>query len=207
MLFYLSNLNSNFTLTLGYPITRLWTTRPSALKHCNFLSGVNMALTVSCEHWVECPSNWDFQWMQNVHAFCVISLLEGGNPNARHHEKGLERATFCHGVELSYCLVTVRALTETWYQECEQTLIILLLSICYRSDFLWSCLSVSVESRRSVKHTAWDLRAKTLQNHELNMSEEGAEAAAPAQDQIQGFFTGNIMNFEWPKFDPARRIG
>ena len=58
--------------------------------------------------------------------FC---LLEGGNPNARHHGKGLERATFCHGVELSYCLVTVRALTETWYQECEQTLIILLLSI------------------------------------------------------------------------------
>ena len=56
-------------------------------------------------------------------------LLEGGNPNARHHGKGLERATFCHGVELSYCLVTVRVLTETWYQECEQTLIILLLSI------------------------------------------------------------------------------
>ena len=56
-------------------------------------------------------------------------LLEGGNPIARHHGKGLERATFCHGVELSYCLVTVRALTETWYQECEQTLIILLLSI------------------------------------------------------------------------------
>ena len=40
-------------------------------------------------------------------------MLEGGNPNARHHGKGLERATFCHGVELSYCLVTVRALTET----------------------------------------------------------------------------------------------
>jgi len=40
-------------------------------------------------------------------------VLEGGNPNARHHGKGLERATFCHGVELSYCLVTVRALTET----------------------------------------------------------------------------------------------
>ena len=38
-------------------------------------------------------------------------MLEGGN--ARHHGKGLERATFCHGVELSYCLVTVRALTET----------------------------------------------------------------------------------------------
>ena len=33
------------------------------------------------------------------------------------------------------------------------------------------------------------------------MSEEGAEAAAPAQDQNQGFFTGNIMNFERPKFD------
>ena len=40
-------------------------------------------------------------------------MLEGGNPNARHHGKGLERATFCHGVELSYCLVTVRAPTET----------------------------------------------------------------------------------------------
>ena len=40
-------------------------------------------------------------------------MLEGGNPNARHHGKGLERGTFCHGVELSYCLVTVRALTET----------------------------------------------------------------------------------------------
>ena len=40
-------------------------------------------------------------------------MLEGGNPNARHHGKGLERATFGHGFELSYCLVTVRALTET----------------------------------------------------------------------------------------------
>ena len=40
-------------------------------------------------------------------------MLEGGNPIARHHGKGLERTTFCHGVELSYCLVTVRALTET----------------------------------------------------------------------------------------------
>ena len=37
-------------------------------------------------------------------------MLEGGNPNARHHRKGLERAMFFHGVELSYCLVTVRAL-------------------------------------------------------------------------------------------------
>ena len=74
---------------------------------------------------------------QNSFANVLTSkVLEGGNPNARHHGKGLERGTFCHGVELSYCLVTVRALTETWYQECEQTLIILLLSICYRSDFL-----------------------------------------------------------------------
>ena len=40
-------------------------------------------------------------------------MLEGGNPNARHHGKGLERATSYHGVELGYCLVTVRALTET----------------------------------------------------------------------------------------------
>ena len=61
--------------------------------------------------------------------FVCLFLLEGGNPYARHHGKALERETFCHGVELSYCLVTVRALTETWYQECEQTLIILLLSI------------------------------------------------------------------------------
>ena len=37
------------------------------------------------------------------------------------------------------------------------------------------------------------------------MSEEGAEAAAPAQDQNQGFFTGNIMNFERPKFDSRRK--
>ena len=44
-------------------------------------------------------------------------MLEGGNPIARHHGKGLERATFCHGVELSYCLVTVRALTETSAEE------------------------------------------------------------------------------------------
>ena len=27
--------------------------------------------------------------------------------------RGLERAKFCHGIELSCCLVTVRALTET----------------------------------------------------------------------------------------------
>ena len=40
-------------------------------------------------------------------------MLEGGNPNDRHHRKGLERVTFCHGIELSYCLVTVRGLTET----------------------------------------------------------------------------------------------
>ena len=33
------------------------------------------------------------------------------------------------------------------------------------------------------------------------MSEEGAEATAPAQDQNQGFFTSNIMNSERPKFD------
>ena len=33
------------------------------------------------------------------------------------------------------------------------------------------------------------------------MSEEGAKAAAPAQDQNQGFFTGNFMNFERPMFD------
>ena len=44
-------------------------------------------------------------------------MLEGGNPIARHHGRGLERATFCHGVELSYCLVTVRALTETSAEE------------------------------------------------------------------------------------------
>ena len=33
------------------------------------------------------------------------------------------------------------------------------------------------------------------------LSEEGAEAAAEAQDIDQGFFTGNIINFERPKFD------
>ena len=33
----------------------------SALKHCSFLNLANIALTVSCEHWVECPSNWDIQ--------------------------------------------------------------------------------------------------------------------------------------------------
>jgi len=33
------------------------------------------------------------------------------------------------------------------------------------------------------------------------MSEEGGEAAAPAQNQYQGFFTSNIMNFEQPKFN------
>ena len=55
---------------------------------------------------------------------------------------------------------------------------------------------MSVEFRRSLKHTARDLRAKTLQNHKLNMSE--------AQDQNQGFFNGNIMNFERPKFDSRR---
>ena len=32
------------------------------------------------------------------------TVLEGGTPNARHHGKGLGRATFCHGVELSYYL-------------------------------------------------------------------------------------------------------
>ena len=32
------------------------------------------------------------------------------------------------------------------------------------------------------------------------MSEEGVEAVALAQDQNQGFFTGNIMNFKRPKF-------
>ena len=40
-------------------------------------------------------------------------MLEGGNSNARRDGRGLERATFYHGVELSYCRVTVRALTET----------------------------------------------------------------------------------------------
>ena len=44
-------------------------------------------------------------------------MLEGGNPNARHRGKGFDRATFCHGVELSYCLVAVRALTETVIQK------------------------------------------------------------------------------------------
>ena len=62
------------------------------------------------------------------------------------------------------------------------------------------CDLVCLESRRSLKRTARHLRAKTLQSHELDMSEEGVEAVALAQDQNQGFFTGNIMNFKRPKF-------
>lgn len=30
----------------------------------------------------------------------AYDLLEGGNPNARHHGKVLERATFCRGVDV-----------------------------------------------------------------------------------------------------------
>lgn len=32
-----------------------------ALKHCSFLNLANIALTVSCEHCVECAPNWDIQ--------------------------------------------------------------------------------------------------------------------------------------------------
>ena len=38
-------------------------------------------------------------------------MLESISPNAKHHGKGLDRATCCHGVELSYWLVTVRLLS------------------------------------------------------------------------------------------------
>ena len=63
---------------------------------------------------------------------------------------------------------------------------------------------MNVETCRSLKHTTSGLRAKTPQNHELNMSQEGAEAAASAQYQNQGFFTGNIMNLSRPKFNSRR---
>ena len=36
----------------------------TALKYCNFPNHLKMALTVSCGHWVECPSSWDIQYMQ-----------------------------------------------------------------------------------------------------------------------------------------------
>ena len=36
----------------------------TALKYCNFLNHLKMAWTVSSEHWVECTSSWDVQYMQ-----------------------------------------------------------------------------------------------------------------------------------------------
>ena len=36
----------------------------TALKYCNFLNHLKMAWTVSSEHWVECTSSWDIQYMQ-----------------------------------------------------------------------------------------------------------------------------------------------
>ena len=36
--------------------------RLPTLKHCNFLSCANIALTVSCEHWVKSPSNRGFHY-------------------------------------------------------------------------------------------------------------------------------------------------
>ena len=32
-----------------------------ALKHCNFLNRPNIALTISCENWIESSSSWDIQ--------------------------------------------------------------------------------------------------------------------------------------------------
>ena len=53
--------------------------RLPTLKHCNFLNCANIALTVSCEHWVKSPSNWDFQLSQKkVSAFCKILPFEFG---------------------------------------------------------------------------------------------------------------------------------
>ena len=33
----------------------------TALKNCNFFNQVNITLTISCDHSLESPSNWDTQ--------------------------------------------------------------------------------------------------------------------------------------------------
>ena len=48
--------------------------------------------------------------------------LHTSNDVIPHKTAPIERATFCHGVELSYCLVTVRALTETAYEIFAETI-------------------------------------------------------------------------------------
>ena len=111
--------------------------------------------------------------------------------------RGLERATFCRGVELSYCLVTVRALTETWYQECEQTLIILLLSI-WLSVILFVCeCGISSIAQTYCLRASRQTPAKPRVKHVGRKS----RSCGPSSRSNQGFFTGNIMNFGRPKFD------
>ena len=63
------NITDSILETLQHKINvlthwRLWQPKQAvqdytALKYCNFLNHLKMAWTVSCEHWVECPSNWD----------------------------------------------------------------------------------------------------------------------------------------------------
>ena len=48
----------------------------TGLKNCNFLNCANIALTISCEHWLESPSNWVTQKTQKVSDFCRISVFE-----------------------------------------------------------------------------------------------------------------------------------
>ena len=39
--------------------TSIYVQDNTTLKRSNFLNHVNNVLIVSCEHWVECPSNWN----------------------------------------------------------------------------------------------------------------------------------------------------
>ena len=54
--------------------------RLPTLKHCNFLSCANIALTVSCEHSVKSPSNRGFHYRKKkkVGGFCKILPFEFG---------------------------------------------------------------------------------------------------------------------------------
>ena len=57
--------------------------RIHCFKHCNFLNRVNIDFTVSCEHYVESPSNWDIQKTQNsyaalfFHLWSIIQYISG----------------------------------------------------------------------------------------------------------------------------------
>ena len=65
---------------------------------CNFLNRANIVLTVSCEHRVECPSNWDVQKMQKVSAFCKIPPFKFGHEQRwpfLRHVKTTKIAFFC----------------------------------------------------------------------------------------------------------------